>query len=211
MNRFDAINHAMTTVATGAFRLTMRHSATSSSIPLLWVSTFFMTLCSLPFSILIVLVVRGRLDALRDPQIIVFLGYLTAFSVAVAAYHRLANGVEFHLALTYAFFNITSILSTRAMRAKTTIFGDHSWSWSRSYAPSSAVVPARRRAHEGLQVRRSLHAIRSALTSSSTRMRFMRSAYGKNTGRRGCAAAILLFLHTISCSGFRQSGHGAWL
>jgi trk system potassium uptake protein TrkH len=112
MNRFDAINHAMTTVATGGFSTHDASFGYFSSIPLLWASTFFMTVCSLPFSILIVLVVRGRLDALRDPQIIVFLGYLTAFSVAVAAYHRLANGVEFHLALTYAFFNITSILST---------------------------------------------------------------------------------------------------
>ncbi|MDK1386306.1 TrkH family potassium uptake protein [Sinorhizobium sp. 8-89] len=112
MNRFDAINHAMTTVATGGFSTHDASFAYFGSIPLLWTSTFFMTLCSLPFSILIVLVVRGRLDALRDPQITVFLGYLTAFSVAVAVYHRLANGVEFHLALAHSFFNITSLLST---------------------------------------------------------------------------------------------------
>ncbi len=112
MNRFDAINHAMSTVATGGFSTHDASFAYFGSIPLLWTATFFMALCSLPFSILIVLVVRGRLDALRDPQIIVFLGYLSAFSIAVAIYHRLANGVEFHLALAHSFFNITSILST---------------------------------------------------------------------------------------------------
>ncbi|MEI3855085.1 MULTISPECIES: TrkH family potassium uptake protein [Ensifer] len=112
MNRFDAINHAMSTVATGGFSTHDASFAYFGSIPLLWTATFFMALCSLPFSILIVLVARGRLDALRDPQIIVFLGYLSAFSVAVAVYHRLANGVEFHLALAHSFFNITSILST---------------------------------------------------------------------------------------------------
>ncbi len=112
MNRFDAINHAMSTVATGGFSTHDASFGYFGSIPLLWTATFFMALCSLPFSILIVLVVRGRLDALRDPQIIVFLGYLSAFSIAVAIYHRLANGVEFHLALAHSFFNITSILST---------------------------------------------------------------------------------------------------
>ncbi len=112
MNRFDAINHAMTTVATGGFSTHDASFAYFGSLPLLWVSTFFMTLCSLPFSILIVFVARGRLDALRDPQIVVFLGYLVVFSLAVAIYHRLANGVDFHLALTYSFFNVTSILST---------------------------------------------------------------------------------------------------
>lgn len=112
MNRFDAINHAMSTVATGGFSTHDASFAYFGSIPLLWTATFFMALCSLPFSILIVLVVRGRLDALRDPQIIVFLGYLSAFSIAVAIYHRLANGIEFHLALAHSFFNITSILST---------------------------------------------------------------------------------------------------
>ncbi|UTV38132.1 TrkH family potassium uptake protein [Ensifer adhaerens] len=112
MNRFDAINHAMSTVATGGFSTHDASFAYFGSIPLLWTATFFMALCSLPFSILIVLVARGRLDALRDPQIIVFLGYLSAFSIAVAVYHRLANGVEFHLALAHSFFNITSILST---------------------------------------------------------------------------------------------------
>ncbi|WEX79047.1 TrkH family potassium uptake protein [Sinorhizobium numidicum] len=112
MNRFDAINHAMSTVATGGFSTHDASFGYFGSIPLLWTSTFFMTVCSLPFSILIVLVVRGRLDALRDPQIIVFLGYLTAFSVSVAIYHRLVNGVEFDLALAHSFFNITSILST---------------------------------------------------------------------------------------------------
>lgn len=112
MNRFDAINHAMSTVATGGFSTHDASFAYFSSIPLLWTATFFMTLCSLPFSILIVFVARGRLDALRDPQIFVFLAYLTVFALSVAIYHRLTNGVEFHIALAHAFFNFSSILST---------------------------------------------------------------------------------------------------
>ncbi len=48
MNRFDAINHAMTTVATGGFSTHDASFGYFSSIPLLWASTFFMTVCSCP-------------------------------------------------------------------------------------------------------------------------------------------------------------------
>ena len=112
MSRFDALNHAMSTVATGGFSTHDSSFGYFDSLPLLWTATFFMTLCSLPFSILLVLIVRGRLDALRDPQIVVFLAYLTIFAIAMAVYHRLANGVDFHQAVTHSFFNVASILST---------------------------------------------------------------------------------------------------
>ena len=112
MSRFDALNHAMATVATGGFSTHDASFGYFHSLPLLWAGTFFMTVCSLPFSILIVFMVRGRLDALRDPQIGVFLAYLVAFSVAIAIYHRLQNGVPFHAALTHSFFTVATILST---------------------------------------------------------------------------------------------------
>ena len=112
MSRFDAINHAMATVATGGFSTHDASFGYFNSLPLLWAATFFMTVCSLPFSILIVFMVRGRLDALRDPQIGVFLAYLVAFSIAIAVYHRLQNGVPFHAALAHSFFTVSTILST---------------------------------------------------------------------------------------------------
>ena len=112
MSRFDALNHALTTIATGGFSTHDASFGYFNSIPLLWAGTFFMTLCSLPFSILIVFIVRGRLDALRDPQIIVFLGYLVAIAIAMGIFHRLENDVPFHEALAHSFFNIASILST---------------------------------------------------------------------------------------------------
>ncbi|HEV7250388.1 MAG TPA: TrkH family potassium uptake protein [Shinella sp.] len=112
MSRFDAVNHAMATVATGGFSTHDASFGYFNSLPLLWAGTFFMTLCSLPFSILIVFMVRGRLDALRDPQIGVFLGYLVLFSLAIAVYHRIQNGVPFHEALAHSFFTVSTILST---------------------------------------------------------------------------------------------------
>ncbi|MBR0555855.1 TrkH family potassium uptake protein [Ciceribacter sp. L1K23] len=112
MTRFDAINHAFTTIATAGFSTHDASFAYFRSDAILWVSSFFMTVCSLPFSILIVFIVRGRLDALRDPQIVVFLGYLLFFSVSASIYNHLANDVPFHRALTHGVFNFASILST---------------------------------------------------------------------------------------------------
>ncbi|MFK0278690.1 TrkH family potassium uptake protein [Ensifer sp. NPDC090286] len=112
MTQFDALNHAMTTVATGGFSTHDASFGYYDSLGLLWASTFFMTLCSLPFSVLILFAVKRSTSALKDPQIFVFIAYLVVTAVALAAYHRVANGVAFGTALSHSFFNLASILST---------------------------------------------------------------------------------------------------
>ncbi|CCF19257.1 putative TRK system potassium uptake transmembrane protein [Pseudorhizobium banfieldiae] len=112
MTGFDALNHALTTVATGGFSTHDASFGYFDSIPLLWISSLFMTICSLPFSLLIIFVVRRRLNTLRDPQIVVFVGYLVTFAVALAVYHHLRNGTGLGTALAHSFHNISSILST---------------------------------------------------------------------------------------------------
>lgn len=113
MSGFDAINHAMTTISTGGFSThdsSLGHYADRPAV--LWVGTTFMFIGALPFSILILLALRGRVDALRDPQIKVFAGYCLAFILAVAVYWRLAAGVPVFEALTHAAFNFVSIITT---------------------------------------------------------------------------------------------------
>jgi trk system potassium uptake protein TrkH len=112
MDHFDALNHAMSTIATAGFSTHDMSFAYFDNNVLLVVGTVFLAICSLPFSVLILLAVRGRLDTLRDPQILVFLGYLCLISIVVAVYHHLRNGIELDDALIHSFFNITSILST---------------------------------------------------------------------------------------------------
>lgn len=113
MTNFNAVNHAMSTVATGGFSTHDASFAVYAHRPLiLWTATIFLILGSLPFSLMILFAVRRRITVLRDPQIYVFLGYLCAISVSLAIYHHLKNGVPMHKALTHSFFNITSILST---------------------------------------------------------------------------------------------------
>ncbi len=112
MSHFDAVNHAMATVATGGFSTHDASFGYFQSLPLMWIGTFFMTLCSLPFSILILFAIRRRLDSLRDPQVGFFLGYLVLFSVLAGLYHHVRSGTDISVAMTHSFFNISSILST---------------------------------------------------------------------------------------------------
>ncbi|MGP4689439.1 TrkH family potassium uptake protein [Agrobacterium pusense] len=112
MDQFDALNHAMTTVATGGFSTHDASFAYFDSVPLLWAGTFFMSLCSLPFSILILFAVKRSSAPLRDPQIITFLGYLILSALALGVYHHLHNNVAIGTSLAHSFFNLASILST---------------------------------------------------------------------------------------------------
>ena len=112
MGHFDALNHAMATVATGGFSTHDASFGYFQSLPLMWVGTVFMTVCSLPFSIMILFAVRRRTDTLFDPQVGFFLGYLCVFSGLLGVYHYVHNDVTLPVALTHSFFNIASILST---------------------------------------------------------------------------------------------------
>ncbi|WP_338528088.1 TrkH family potassium uptake protein [Nitratireductor thuwali] len=112
MSFFDAVNHAMTTIATGGFSTHDASFGYFEGRAVLWVGVVFMMLSALPFSILILFLVSGRLDALRDPQIRVFLGYVAAAVLVMAIYRRLATGMDFGDALTSSAFNLVSIITT---------------------------------------------------------------------------------------------------
>jgi trk system potassium uptake protein len=113
MDGFHAVNHALTTISTAGFST---HDASmgqySDNLLVLWVGIVFMFIGALPFSIVILLAVAGRFDALRDPQIRVFAGYVVIFSVAVSIYLRAATEIPFSEALTHATFNFVSIITT---------------------------------------------------------------------------------------------------
>ncbi|WP_367714565.1 TrkH family potassium uptake protein [Nitratireductor sp. GISD-1A_MAKvit] len=112
MSKFDALNHAMTTIATGGFSTHDASFGFFEGNALLWIGTFFMLLGALPFSILVLFFVRGRLDALRDPQIRLFLGYVTAFVVVLAVQRRIVTGEPFDDIIASTAFNFTSIITT---------------------------------------------------------------------------------------------------
>lgn len=113
MSAFDAINHALTTLATAGFST---HDTSmgfyGANVAILWIGTIFMFIGALPFSILILFILRGHFDALRDPQIRVFAAYTVLFVLAVAIYLRVSSDRSFFDALTHAAFNFVSIITT---------------------------------------------------------------------------------------------------
>ena len=113
MDGFHAVNHAMSTVATGGFST---HDTSfiryADNLPILWIGIVFMFIGGLPFSIMILFAVRGRFDALRDPQIRVYAGYCIVFAVSLAIYLRINTGMPFFEALTHSTFNMISIITT---------------------------------------------------------------------------------------------------
>jgi trk system potassium uptake protein TrkH len=113
MEGFHALNHAMSTIATGGFSTHDTSFLRYSDMPaVLWVGSLFMFVGALPFSIMILFAARGRFDALRDPQIRVFAGYSIVFAVAVAIYLTINLDMPFGMALTHSTFNFISIITT---------------------------------------------------------------------------------------------------
>jgi trk system potassium uptake protein TrkH len=112
MGELDAINHAMTTIATGGFSTHDASFGAFQSPGLIWTAITFMALAGLPFSVMILFAVRGRLDALRDPQIAAYAGLILVLTVLIALSVRLGNGEDFAHALTHATFNVVSIVTT---------------------------------------------------------------------------------------------------
>ena len=113
MPGFHAINHAMSTVATGGFSTHdtsfLRYAQNSA---ILWTSSFFMLVGGLPFSVMILFAVRGRYDAIRDPQIRVYVCYTLAFALIVTIYLRATRDISFFDALTHATFSMISVITT---------------------------------------------------------------------------------------------------
>ncbi|AKI00438.1 Trk-type K+ transport system, membrane component [Hoeflea sp. IMCC20628] len=112
MSGFDAINHAMTTMATGGFSTHDASFGAFQSAGLVWTATIFMAIAGLPFSVLILFAVRGRLDALRDPQIYAYAGLVVVLSLTIALSLRLSQDESFGMALTHSAFNVVSVITT---------------------------------------------------------------------------------------------------
>ncbi|TNE64400.1 MAG: TrkH family potassium uptake protein [Alphaproteobacteria bacterium] len=111
MNGFDAINHAMATLATGGFS-THDSSFGGYGQATQWVGIVFMLAGGLPF-IAFIKFLRGRHRALiDDPQIQAFLKFLVWVILGSAILLMADQHIGFFDALTMAAFNIVSIVTT---------------------------------------------------------------------------------------------------
>jgi trk system potassium uptake protein TrkH len=111
MRGFDAIAHAMTTIATGGFSTHDLSVGFYDSAPIEWVSITFMLIGSLPF-VLYLRAIRGNPRALlRDRQVHWFLAIVVSAVCGMAFY--LTHTADLHpaSAIRDSMFNIVSIIT----------------------------------------------------------------------------------------------------
>ena len=112
MSGFDAICHALTTIATGGFANYDTSFAHFDSPAIHWTGTIFMILGAMPFVVFIKMV-RGDTTALwHDTQVRAFAGFLIAVSLIMAFWLLATRNISFFDAITLSSFNVTSIVTT---------------------------------------------------------------------------------------------------
>ena len=111
MNNFDAINHAMSTVATGGYSTSdasLGHFSNASH----WVAIVFMIIGSLPFT-LYVATARGNRGALwRDQQVRGFLLLLATTSLLFSLWYWLKHDNSLLDSLRIVTFSVVSVVTT---------------------------------------------------------------------------------------------------
>ncbi len=111
MSGFDAIAHAMTSIATGGFSTRDASLAHYQSNSIHWAISLFMVLGSTPF-VLYLRAVRGDIIALlRDTQVRWMLVILLSASIALSAYLINENLMSGSSAITHATFNVISVMT----------------------------------------------------------------------------------------------------
>ncbi len=111
MSGFDAIAHAMTTIATGGFSTHDTSVGYFGSAMIDTIAVVFMLIGSLPF-VLYLRALRGAPRSLwRDEQVRLFLAIVIMSVAVMTIYLHLKNGVEAVIALRLAAFNVVSVIT----------------------------------------------------------------------------------------------------
>ncbi len=111
MSAFEAINHAMTTIATGGYSTSDLSVGLFDNATIDWVATGFMILGALPF-VLYVQTVRGRISALlTDSQVQWFLVIVGSAVLVMALWLMTTRSVPMALAFRASSFNVVSIIT----------------------------------------------------------------------------------------------------
>ncbi|MBN67058.1 MAG: potassium transporter TrkH [Rickettsiales bacterium] len=112
MSSFDAINHALTTVATGGFSTHDKSIAYFNSPQIEMLAVVFMILGALPM-ILYFQVLKGNPQALfQNTQVQWFLGIVASVTVLIVIWLVYTDVYDFWSAVRYALFSVVSIITT---------------------------------------------------------------------------------------------------
>ncbi|MFI8740375.1 TrkH family potassium uptake protein [Stutzerimonas zhaodongensis] len=111
MSGFDAINHAMSTVATGGYS-TSDASLGKFGPATHWVAIFFMILGSLPFTLYVATARGDRRALFGDQQVRGFLVMLTATSLLFSLWYWFNHEDSFLDSLRIVTFSVVSVITT---------------------------------------------------------------------------------------------------
>lgn len=112
MTGFDAICHALTTVATGGFSTHDASFGHYENAALHWTAILFMIFGALPF-VVYIKAMRGHPGSLwQDVQVRGFIVFLVSVSLIMTFWLMMNRNISFADALTLATFNVTSIVTT---------------------------------------------------------------------------------------------------
>lgn len=112
MSWFEAVNHAMTTISTGGYSTSDASIGHFPSPMIQWGAVVFMLLGGLPFTLYIHLLITRQRSVSLDEQILAYFTIIIVSGLALTAYLMIETDAGFSAALTKAFVNATSIITT---------------------------------------------------------------------------------------------------
>lgn len=113
MSVFDAINHGMSTVATGGFSTHQASMAYFNSPRLQYIITLFMFLAGINYTLLFLVLIKGRLrEVLRDGELRCYIGVFLGAAVSIAGILYFVDDYKLEPAIRAAFFNTASLQTT---------------------------------------------------------------------------------------------------
>ncbi len=110
MGAFDAITHAMTTLATGGYSTRTESIGAFNSVSIEWIIIFGMIVGSLPFAHYLALARGGWRSLINDPQVKWFLLLIVGL-VVLLSWYLTQSGQSFGEAFRQSSFNAVSILT----------------------------------------------------------------------------------------------------
>ncbi len=108
---FDAINHALTTLATGGFS-TKNASVGAFSAAVQWIIALFMLLGGLNFTLYMLLLTSRRELILRDIEVRWYLTFVIGLSIIVMLLLMIIHHYSLPQAARFAFFTVISLTTT---------------------------------------------------------------------------------------------------
>lgn len=115
LSMFDAVNHAMTAIATGGFSTRDASLGAFANPAAEMVVTWTMFVGGITFMTFILSWRTGTFLVWRDSQIRVYTALLLVATAMLMAWQVLVNDEAVHVALRHALFNVVSIVTTTGM------------------------------------------------------------------------------------------------